>query len=891
VKDPLIAPLLALSAGILAAHWARFEIRELGIAIFLLSGLTLLAVQRSRQIAHFGSLAVLLLCGALDGVVHLGGRAPELDAGFQETVLLSGCVVEPPAFYEGRDQFTVELARNARARVTLTVPNGAQPPDLRYGQRVEFQARVRRVRNLQNPGAFDYEGYAARGHIYWNASVSKDQPVAILPGRCGSKFLAGIFALRVAALNRIDRLYQGNAYATGIMEATLIGESSKLEKIWTDHFRRTGTYHMLVIDGLHITVLAAFLLFLLRICFVPELGALTAAACGAWLYALVSGFNAPAVRAAGGFTLYLICRYFYRRRRLLNLLAGVAIVYLFFDPGQLFEAGFQLSFLSVAAIAGLAIPLLEASSLPFSQALTGITETSRDPTMAPHAAQFRVELRLLAETIACYVRIPAAWLRLREKIGSQAKAPAPHVVQTLSSANPVLMPIISRVLPRALAFLARLVLYAYEMAVISTTIQIGLALPMALYFHRISLSGFSANVLVVPLLALVVPIGFAAIFTGWHFVAAIAEWLLIAGQKVADWHLRFEPAWRVPDPPFWLALAFSAALVGFAFTLRGTRRRANQRQADEGVGSGPGGPPHVARWVSGAVVVALFILLFWHPFPPRIFPRQLEVTAIDVGQGDSLLVAFPSGKLMLVDGGGILTFGQHAKPKLDIGEDVVSPYLWRRSIRKVDVVVLTHAHDDHAGGLPALIENFHPAELWTGATPPSTTWIQIERKARDQGVNISAMQSGRSFDFGGAHIDILSPPSDYVPGASPKNNDSLAMRITFGQRSFLLTGDMEKPMELRALAAGLLLHADVLKVGHHGSNTSSAEPFLDAVSPTFAMISDGFENSFHHPHPQVLERLGEHRADVLRTDLQGLITVRTDGRRMWVETYRPATRH
>ena len=98
-------------------------------------------------------------------------------------------------------------------------------------------------------------------------------------------------------------------------------------------------------------------------------------------------------------------------------------------------------------------------------------------------------------------------------------------------------------------------------------------------------------------------------------------------------------------------------------------------------------------------------------------------------------------------------------------------------------------------------------------------------------------------------------------------------------------------MELRALAAGEPLAADVLKVGHHGSNTSSTGEFLDAVSPTFAVISDGFENSFHHPHPQVLERLLAHHTAALRTDMQGLITVRSDGRRIWVETYRPPTRH
>ncbi len=203
------------------------------------------------------------------------------------------------------------------------------------------------------------------------------------------------------------------------------------------------------------------------------------------------------------------------------------------------------------------------------------------------------------------------------------------------------------------------------------------------------------------------------------------------------------------------------------------------------------------------------------------------------------------------------------------------------------MVVLTHAHDDHAGGLPAIIENFHPGELWTGATPSSPAWSAVRDKARAEKVKILTLTSGRSFNFGGARIDVISPPADYVPAASPMNNDSLGLRITYGQRSLLLTGDMEKPMERRALIDGEPLRADILKVGHHGSNTSSIDPFLDAVSPMFAIISDGFENSFHHPHPKVLERLREHRSGILRTDLDGLVTVRTDGRRITVETFRP----
>ena len=833
LKDPLVVPLLALASGILIAHNVRFERGEILIAVSLLLLLWLLAKRFAPRIAATVSLITLVSSGMLLDVMHRPGPAPTLDATSRETVLFSGCVVEPPVFDESRDQFTVELAPGARARVSIPLRDGETPPDLEYGRRVELEGRLRPVRNFQNPGAFDYETYEARNQIYWTAAAAPGSAIQVLPGRCGSRFRNAIFGLRTAALRRIEDLYRGDAYATGIMEATLIGENQKLQRIWTDHFRRTGTYHMLVIDGLHITILAALFLFLLRLCFMPELAALTLAAAGAWLYAFVSGFNAPAVRAAGGFTIYLACRLVYRRRRLLNLLAAVAMVYLACDPGQLFDAGFQMSFLCVAVIAAIAAPLLECTSLAYTRSVVGLPETSRDPTLVPKAAQLRVELRLLAETLHGWIPIPQLWLL------------------------------------RGLALFTRLILYAYEMAIISLAIQVGLAIPMALFFHRISLSGFSANVLIVPLLAVVVPLGFLAIFTASHFVAATAAWFLLAGEKVANWHLRFEPDWRVADPPLWLALAFTAALVTFALSLGRFKRW---------------------RIGSGALLLALFALVFWHPFPPQVYSGRLELTAIDVGQGDSLLVAFPDGTLLLVDGGGILSFRGHAPPKIDIGEDVVSPYLWKRSIRKLDIVVLTHAHDDHARGLAAIIENFHPTELWTGATPPSEIWKLVQARARAENTKIIPMRSGRSMDLGGAHVEIVAPAASYEPGDTPKNDDSLAMRITYHERSFLLTGDMEKPTELRAVSDGCSLRADVLKVGHHGSNTSSTDPFLDAVSPTFAVISDGFENSFHHPHPQVLRRLEARHVPVFRTDTEGLVTFRTDGRTISIETYRPVAR-
>jgi competence protein ComEC len=146
------------------------------------------------------------------------------------------------------------------------------------------------------------------------------------------------------------------------------------------------------------------------------------------------------------------------------------------------------------------------------------------------------------------------------------------------------------------------------------------------------------------------------------------------------------------------------------------------------------------------------------------------------------------------------------------------------------------------------------------------------------------MQSGKRLAFGGAEVEILAPLADYLPLDTPKNNDSLVMRLSYGARSFLLTGDVERPVERQMFDAGELRPTDVLKVAHHGSRTSSTEEFLDTVHPAFAMISAGFENSYGHPHPAIVRRLADRHAEILRTDLNGLITIRTDGHHLSVET-------
>jgi len=149
-------------------------------------------------------------------------------------------------------------------------------------------------------------------------------------------------------------------------------------------------------------------------------------------------------------------------------------------------------------------------------------------------------------------------------------------------------------------------------------------------------------------------------------------------------------------------------------------------------------------------------------------------------------------------------------------------------------------------------------------------------------IRIRQMQRGQMFDYGGASIQVLAPGPDYVPDTKPKNDDSLVMRIRFGRTSFLLTGDMEKRIERELIDAGLLQHDDVLKVGHHGSHTSSTPALLDLERPEFGIISAGFDNSYGHPHQSTLDALSERHVTTYRTDERGLITIRSDGRRLAV---------
>ena len=326
MREPMLWPAGALAAGIATAHCAKLGAAEAFGAACAFG--VLAAVSRRFSGAWLWRLCSLLAvaaAGAGLAGLHEGRPEPVIDAGPRETVVVAGCVAEPPALLPGRYEFVAELAPGARAVVRVYQDESEAWPELRYGQRVDITGRIRRPRNFLNPGAFDYRRSLERREIYWIISVSRPGDLEPLSGECGSRFWKLVYGARQAALQRLHRVFRDHPRTANLLGAALLGDSAALGEIWKERFRETGTYHTLVVSGLHLTILAGLVHLLLRLLGFSRGWKTVAASALAWAYALLTGGRLPVLRAAGGLTLFLIGSWCFRRPRLLNLLAVVAM--------------------------------------------------------------------------------------------------------------------------------------------------------------------------------------------------------------------------------------------------------------------------------------------------------------------------------------------------------------------------------------------------------------------------------------------------------------------------------------------------------------------------------------------------------------------------------------
>jgi competence protein ComEC len=295
----------------------------------------------------------------------------------------------------------------------------------------------------------------------------------------------------------------------------------------------------------------------------------------------------------------------------------------------------------------------------------------------------------------------------------------------------------------------------------------------------------------------------------------------------------------------------------------------------------------VASWVAGLGLLrrgrraaGLGLLLVSHlalvAGRPGAADGRLHLTVVDVGQGDSLLLRSPSGRALLVDAGG------SREARFDPGERRVAPELWRLGVRRLDAVLVTHAHPDHVGGVPFLLRAFRVGELWEGPAPlRDRFWQGIDERFRAAGAARRSLAAGAEIDWDGVRLRVLGPRPPRRPPWRVRNEDSVVLDVSLGDVHLLLTGDVAGDAE----AAFVVPQAVVVKVAHHGSRSSSARGFVEAAAPRLALVSAGAHNPFGHPHPEVLDRYRAAGALVLRTDRDGTIEVATDGKQVWVRTW------
>jgi len=275
-----------------------------------------------------------------------------------------------------------------------------------------------------------------------------------------------------------------------------------------------------------------------------------------------------------------------------------------------------------------------------------------------------------------------------------------------------------------------------------------------------------------------------------------------------------------------------------------------------------------------AVLLALASAFLWLAVTAPVSGR-LTITFLDVGQGDAILIEAPEGQRILVDGG-------------PSGEAITAALSRNLPFydRRIDLVVLTHPQADHLGGLPAVLENYDVHAVLADPVPADTAFYDVwTQSIRAAGLAVTPAGRGQTIDLDGAELTVLNPGADVTAAdAAYLNDTSVVLRLTMGGVSFLLTGDISERAESTIVRSGVYLQADVLKVAHHGSRTSTSPLFLRRVRPLIDVISVGADNRFGHPAPDVLHRLQDDT--VLRTDLNGDVTVSTDGERLWVQTQR-----
>jgi len=691
----------------------------------------------------------------------------------REAALL-GEVLDAPE--QRRDYWRVPIAAQALqyAGSTATpaqgvvLASGKTLQSLAVGDHVILRGRLRLADEARNPGAFDYRAYLRANDICALFYASDSTPV--WARHASTRRTLRSFSAHVRASVEKQIAAFANGQARALIKGLLLGQIEEIDAVVMESFARTGLIHILSVSGLHVGFITLILMLGASLLRLPKRWQWPVVLLALWFYAYLTGMKPPIVRASVMATVILFGRAFERDTNLPNNIGASALLILLGQPLQLFQLGFQLSFLAMFGIAYLYKPVL---------ALFVRLAPWRGPllrwTLMLLAVSFAAQLATLPIVVITYGRVPltAIW-------GNLVVIPISFV--TVATAA----------LACAFAPLSAFVLQAY---------------------------GAIAEITAAFMIA----------FTHW---LASLPWAYVEG-------VHFAPL---------LLLFYLALLALFILWRKPVRTR--------------------------LLIVALLVLNLHVWNEARQATPKLRITFFDVGQGDAALLEFPRGERLLIDAGP--QFGES-----NAGERVLAPYLHRQGIRRLHAVIISHPHADHLGGLPGLLSSIKIDTVYhSGVNTDSELERRCTRLMDSLHVPYIALRAGeRLHAFHAAHITTLCTGASVGAQARGANlNDaSLVIKVVYGKAVLLFPGDAERLSEEHLVQHGRALDSDLLKAGHHGSRTSSAEAFLRTVTPQWAVISVGRNNRFEHPHEEVLARYEKLGIHTLRTDQTGAVIFETEG--------------
>jgi len=890
---PLLPLSTAFAVGILIERFAAVPI----ILLAVVAALSMLAAVGLRDKNYAAWFLVCAFCSI--GAVSLYLEAKSISEDRVRTLIdtaqiasssnveVTGRLVIPPEYINDGVLLTVDVGQinlseqvlraEGQIRIYTILASEESVSDFReldlgYGSIISAAGEISREEKFENPGVQSRVELLDRAGI--DANLYVKSPLLIEHVDDSSVFLPLRWAYEARAY-LIEQFHTRFSRSTaGVLSASMLGEKHFLDKTTADVFREGGTFHVLVISGLHITFIGGLLLVFVSTITRSRWQRFLIVSTVLWGYAFAVGAEPPVTRASLMFTIALLGYALGREANLLNSLGACVLILLTWRPSSLFDPSLQLTIVSVAGITMCAFPLIEKI-----RSIGSWMPTANKP-FPPKVPAW---LRRLCETLYWN---PAAW--------------SVESSRQIWSARIQKSPYLARLAERSAR---RLIAYVFEGLLISIVLQIWLLPISIIYFHRVTPISLVMNLWVGVVLALesFCALVAVALSTISSFFAeplfTLTEFFNALLINVPAWFTRYEFAsWRMPHYSGYGAIVYifyfvSAAIITiliwrwdpFALTCERDRIHVAGKRVKL----------LTLTTVASAVIALLLVVVVLHPFSSPRPDGRLHVNFLDVDQGDSALVTFPDGTTMLIDGGGRMEFqdkddsDESYRPDTPgIGEAIVSPYLWHEGYSSIDYMVATHADADHIQGLAEVAENFDIGLALVGRQPADDPeYIQFSDALARRSIPVKTVSRGRTLKIGGAAVEFLYPLTETSENTVSDNNSSVVIRIVYGGRAFLFAGDIESAAEGELLSGGGTLEADVMKVPHHGSRTSSTRAFVDAVKAGLAVASAGRHSRFGHPHREVTERWASAGARVLITAQNGMISVSTDGRDLIVDTF------